>query len=75
VTPGAAGLAAAVLADGDSAFGAGFVAFLVVTALCVACYFLFRSMNKHLRGLPTRFPPPSDDEATPRTDSIEDQSR
>ena len=75
MTPGAAGLAAAVLADGDSAFGAGFVAFLVVTALCVACYFLFRSMNKHLRGLPTRFPPPPADDMNSHTDSVEDQSR
>jgi hypothetical protein len=48
-----------ILADGDSAFGAGFIAFVVVMALCLACYFLFRSMNRHLKGLPTKFPPPS----------------
>ena len=51
--------AAAILADGDDDFGAGFIAFVVVVALCVASYFLFRSMNKHLKGLPTHFPPPS----------------
>jgi hypothetical protein len=48
----------AVLADGDNAFGAGFIAFVVVMALCLACYFLFRSMNRHLKGLPTTFPQP-----------------
>jgi hypothetical protein len=56
---------AAVLADGDSAFGAGFIAFLVVVALCVASYFLFRSMNRHLKGLPTKFPQPPADDAKP----------
>jgi hypothetical protein len=49
---------AAILADGDDDFGAGFIAFVVVIALCVASYFLFRSMNKHLKGLPAHFPPP-----------------
>jgi hypothetical protein len=56
---------AAVLADGDSSFGAGFIAFLVVVALCVASYFLFRSMNRHLKGLPTKFPQPPSEEPTP----------
>jgi hypothetical protein len=56
--------AAAVLADGDDDFGAGFIAFLVVVALCVASYFLFRSMNKHLKGLPAHFPPPTSSEDT-----------
>jgi hypothetical protein len=50
--------AAAILADGDDDFGAGFIAFVVVVALCIATYFLFRSMNKHLKGLPAHFPPP-----------------
>ncbi len=56
--------AAAVIADGDDDFGAGFIAFVVVLALCVATYFLFRSMNKHLKGLPAHFPPPSTRENT-----------
>jgi hypothetical protein len=56
---------AAVLADGDSAFGAGFIAFVVVVALCIASYFLFRSMNRHLKGLPTKFPKPPADDAEP----------
>lgn len=55
--------AARVLADGDGAFGAGFIAFLVVVALSVACYFLFRSMTKHLRKVPASFdPPPTESE-------------
>lgn len=47
-----------VLASGDGAFGAGFIAFLVVVALSVACYFLFRSMSRHLRKVPASFDPP-----------------
>lgn len=71
--------AAAVLADGDDAFGAGFIAFVVVVALCVACYFLFRSMNKHLKGLPAHFPPPGtedlSDEAAPTAPTGPEGSR
>jgi hypothetical protein len=47
-----------VLATGDSAFGAGMIAFLVVLALAVGSYFLFRSMNRHLRNVPKSFDPP-----------------
>jgi hypothetical protein len=47
-----------VLASGDGALGAGFIAFIVVVALSVACYFLFRSMTKHLRKVPASFDPP-----------------
>jgi hypothetical protein len=66
VTTGPALAGAVLLADGDGAFGAGFIAFLVVLALCVASYFLFRSMNRHLKGLPTKFPQaPEDDVETP----------
>jgi hypothetical protein len=45
-------------AGGDSALGAGFIAFVVVVALGVACYFLFRSMTRHLRKVPPSFEPP-----------------
>jgi hypothetical protein len=44
-----------LLASGGSGLGAGFIAFLVVLVLCVASYFLFRSMNRHLRRVPPRF--------------------
>jgi hypothetical protein len=51
-----------VLAAGDSDFGAGFIAFSVVVVLCVASFFLFRSMNRHLRKVPDRFEQPTRDE-------------
>jgi hypothetical protein len=44
-----------LMASGGSKFGAGFIAFIVVVALCVASYFLFRSMNRHLRKVPPSF--------------------
>jgi hypothetical protein len=44
-----------LLASGGSSLGAGFIAFVVVVALCVASYFLFRSMNRHLRKVPPSF--------------------
>jgi hypothetical protein len=47
-----------LMAGGDSALGAGFIAFMVVVALGVACYFLFRSMSRHLRKVPGSFDPP-----------------
>jgi hypothetical protein len=48
-----------VLASGHSGLGAGFIAFLLVLVLCVASYFLFRSMNRHLRKVPASFDPPT----------------
>jgi hypothetical protein len=49
-----------ILADGGG-LGAGFIAFIVVVVLCVASYFLFRSMSRHLRKVPSSFDPPADD--------------
>lgn len=50
-----------LLASGGGSLGAGFIAFLVVVALGVACYFLFRSMTRHLRKVPASFEsPPAD---------------
>jgi hypothetical protein len=54
--------AARILASGDSAFGAGFIAFSIVLVLCVASFFLFRSMNRHLRNVPEKFEQPTRDE-------------
>jgi hypothetical protein len=51
-----------VMASGDSAFGAGMIAFLIVLALAVGSYFLFRSMNKHLKNVPASFDPPQEQE-------------
>ena len=45
---------------------AGPIALLVILLLCIACYFLFRSMTKHLKKVREEFPgepppePPSD---------------
>jgi hypothetical protein len=47
-----------LVAGGDSALGAGFIAFVVVVVLGIACYFLFRSMSRHLRKVPASFDPP-----------------
>jgi Na+/proline symporter len=53
-----------LLASGGSAFGAGFIAFLIVLALIVASFFLFRSMSRHLRKVPSSFDvPPVDEDA------------
>jgi hypothetical protein len=50
-----------LLASGGNSLGAGFIAFLIVVALAVACYFLFRSMTRHLRKVPASFDaPPAD---------------
>jgi hypothetical protein len=54
------------VADGDGggeAKKAGPIALVVILVLCVACYFLFRSMTRHLRKVREEFP--SDDAAPP----------
>jgi hypothetical protein len=62
--PTDAHLAAAtrLVASGDGAFGAGMIAFLVVLALAIGSYFLFRSMNRHLKNVPKSFDPPQEQE-------------
>ena len=57
--------AIAVLADdgGGESKKAGPIALLVILLLAVACYFLFRSMTKHLRRVRDHFP--DDTGATP----------
>ncbi|HEY3088026.1 MAG TPA: hypothetical protein VGJ59_08190 [Jatrophihabitantaceae bacterium] len=50
---------------------AGPIALLVILLLCTACYFLFRSMTKHLRKVRDEFPgepppePPAERPAEP----------
>ena len=50
--------ALAVLADdsGGEAKKAGPIALLVIMLLVIACFFLFRSMSKHLRRVRDEFP-------------------
>ena len=45
--------------------GAGLIGFLVVLGLVVAAVFLFRSMSRHLRKVPSSFDPPADDDSQP----------
>jgi hypothetical protein len=64
----AAAAAVAVLADdtGGESKKAGPIALLVILLLAVACYFLFRSMTRHLRRVRENFPddvPPADADA------------
>jgi hypothetical protein len=47
-----------VLASGDSDFGAGFIGFMVVVVLGVVCFFLFKSMTRHMRKVPASFDTP-----------------
>jgi hypothetical protein len=51
-----------LLASGDSSLGAGFIAFMIVLVLAVSSFFLFRSMNRHLRNVPANFDQPPLDE-------------
>lgn len=46
---------------------AGPIALLVILLLCTACYFLFRSMTKHLRKVRDEFPgePPEEPSRQP----------
>jgi hypothetical protein len=50
------GLASAVTAATGEAAKAGPLAVLVIALLCIASYFLFRSMSRHLRKVREQFP-------------------
>jgi hypothetical protein len=50
------GFASAVMAATGEAAKAGPFAVLVIALLCLACYFLFRSMSRHLRKVREEFP-------------------
>jgi len=51
-----AALAGDLLAKTGEAAKAGPIAFAVILVLCVACYFLFKSMSKHLKRVRENFP-------------------
>jgi hypothetical protein len=53
------GLTPSVLADSDVGKGSP-IGLLVVLLLIVAVYFLYRSMNRHLRKVPPEFDPPGE---------------
>ena len=57
-------LAGDLAAKSGEAAKAGPIAFAVILVLCVVCYFLFKSMSKHLKRVREDFPadpPPSTD--------------
>jgi hypothetical protein len=45
-----------ILAKSGEAAKSGPIGFAVILVLCVVCYFLFRSMSKHLKTVRERFP-------------------
>jgi hypothetical protein len=50
------GFASPLLAATGEAAKAGPLAIIVIAVLCIACYFLFRSMSRHLRKVREQFP-------------------
>jgi hypothetical protein len=60
--------ASSLLADSDIGKGSP-IGLLVVLLLIVAVYFLYRSMNRHLRKVPPEFDPPSDRSPSDRSPS------
>jgi hypothetical protein len=54
--------AAGVLAKSGEAVKSGPIGLAIILILCIACYFLFKSMSRHLRTVREDFPK---DEAAP----------
>jgi hypothetical protein len=56
-----------VLAKSGEAAKSGPIGFAVILVLCVLCYFLFKSMSKHLKHVREDFPKdqPAEHEAAP----------
>jgi len=63
-------IAVAVLADdsGGESKKAGPIALVVILLLAISCYFLFRSMTKHLRRVRDDFPADRPAAAPPEND-------
>jgi hypothetical protein len=57
-------LASVVLADSDKGKGSP-IGFFVILILCIAVYFLYRSLAKHIRRVPASFDPPTPPSASP----------
>jgi hypothetical protein len=49
-----------VLAKTGEAAKSGPIGLAVILILCIVCYFLFKSMSKHLRTVRESFPQPPD---------------
>jgi hypothetical protein len=66
-----AGFLADTPQDTRAAYPSGPLGLIIVLALCLVCFFLFRSMNRHLKRVPRRF----DDQPGPEQDDDRDQDR
>jgi hypothetical protein len=65
---------ASVIVLADDAGKGSPIGILVVLVLCVAVYFLYRSMSRHLRKVPPTFDPPEDhpaEQAGPSAENAE----
>jgi hypothetical protein len=51
----------------------GPIGFAVILVLCVGCYFLFKSMSKHLRKVREQFPPDEPPQQPPQQQPQPDQ--
>ncbi|MDT4911065.1 MAG: hypothetical protein QOC66_193 [Pseudonocardiales bacterium] len=64
---------AELLAKSGEAVKSGPIGLAVILLLCIACYFLFKSMSRHLKSVREEFPndegaaPPTDPNAAPPT--------
>ena len=58
-------LALALLASSTESKKSGPIGFAVILILCVACYFLFKSMSKHMRKVREEFPGTTDAQSEP----------
>jgi hypothetical protein len=62
--------ASTVLADPEDAGKAGPIGLLVIIVLGIACYFLFRSMSRHLRKIREQFPSDEPSAAPPAAGGV-----
>ncbi len=58
-----------LLAAGGESAKSGPIGLAVILLLCIACYFLFKSMSKHLRTVREDFPKDASDAAQPPPDA------
>jgi hypothetical protein len=52
-----------VLAKSGEAAKSGPIGLAIILILCIACYFLFKSMSKHLKTVREQYPAPEDETA------------
>lgn len=64
-----------LLAKSGEALKAGPIGLAVILLLCIACYFLFKSMSKHMRKVREEFPVdrPVEPDAEPKPSASPDQ--